>query len=74
MFLLYHSDRCNTSEAVFHWCYINDLHTTHAVVCWVTSAGHFAEHLVGARHFVKQGAGGVRGGAGEHVRDAAQVR
>jgi hypothetical protein len=37
MFLLYHSDRCNTSETVFHWCYINDLHTTHAVVCWVTT-------------------------------------
>jgi hypothetical protein len=28
MFLLYHSDRCNTSETVFHWCYVNDLHTT----------------------------------------------
>jgi hypothetical protein len=40
MFLLYHSDRCNTSETVFHWCYVNDLHTTHAVVCWVTT-----EHL-----------------------------
>jgi hypothetical protein len=39
MFLLYHSDRCNTSETVFHWCYVNDLHTTHAVVCWVTTAG-----------------------------------
>jgi hypothetical protein len=37
MFLLYHSDRCNTSETVFHWCYVNDLHTTHAVVCWVTT-------------------------------------
>jgi hypothetical protein len=37
MFLLYHSDRCNTSEMVFHWCYVNDLHTTHAVVCWVTT-------------------------------------
>jgi hypothetical protein len=35
MFLLYHSDECNTSETVFHWCYVNDLHTTHAVVCWV---------------------------------------
>jgi hypothetical protein len=38
MFLLYHSDRCNTSETVFHWCYVNELHTTHAVVCWVTTA------------------------------------
>jgi hypothetical protein len=36
MFLLYHSDRCNTSGMVFHWCYVNDLHTTHAMVCWVT--------------------------------------
>jgi hypothetical protein len=36
MFLLYHSDGCNTSETVFQWCYVNDLHTTHAVVCWVT--------------------------------------
>jgi hypothetical protein len=32
---LYHSDRCNTSETVFHWYYVNDLHTTHAMVCWV---------------------------------------
>jgi hypothetical protein len=40
MFLLYHSDRCNTSETVFHWCYVNDLHTTHAVVCWVTTSRH----------------------------------
>jgi hypothetical protein len=38
MFLLYHSDRCNTSETVFHWCYVNDLRTTHAVVCWITTA------------------------------------
>jgi hypothetical protein len=37
MFLLYHSDRCNTTETVFHWCYFNDLHTTCAVVCWVTT-------------------------------------
>jgi hypothetical protein len=37
MFLLYHSDRCNTSETVFYWCYVNDLHTTHVVVCWVTT-------------------------------------
>jgi hypothetical protein len=37
MFLLYHSDGCNTSETVFHWCYVNDLRTTHAVVCWVTT-------------------------------------
>jgi hypothetical protein len=22
---------------MFHWCYVNDLHTTHAVVCWVTT-------------------------------------
>ena len=28
MFLLYHSEGCNTSETVFHWCYVNDLHTT----------------------------------------------
>jgi hypothetical protein len=38
MFLLYHSDGCNTIERVFHWCYVNDLHTTHAVVCWVAAA------------------------------------
>jgi hypothetical protein len=37
MFLLYHSDRCNTSGMVFHWYYINNLHTTHAVVRWVTT-------------------------------------
>jgi hypothetical protein len=24
---------------VFHWCYVNDLHTTHAVVCRVTTGG-----------------------------------
>jgi hypothetical protein len=24
---------------VFHWFYVNDLHTTHAVVCWVTIVG-----------------------------------
>jgi hypothetical protein len=41
MFLLYHSDRCNTSEMMFHWCYVNDLHTTHAVVCWVTTPMFF---------------------------------
>jgi hypothetical protein len=23
---------------VFYWCYVNDLHTTHVVVCWVTTA------------------------------------
>jgi hypothetical protein len=22
---------------VFYWYYVNDLHTTHAVVCWVTA-------------------------------------
>jgi hypothetical protein len=37
MFLLHHSEGCNTSEILFHWCYINDLHTTHAVVYWVTA-------------------------------------
>jgi hypothetical protein len=37
MFLLYHSDGCNTSETVFNWFYVNDLHTTHTVVCWVTA-------------------------------------
>jgi hypothetical protein len=37
MFLLYHSEGCNTSETVFHWCYVNDWHTTHAVVWWVTA-------------------------------------
>jgi hypothetical protein len=37
MFLLYHSEGCNTSETVFHWCYVNDLRTTHAVVCWVSA-------------------------------------
>jgi hypothetical protein len=41
MFLLYHSDRCNTSETVFYWCYVNDLHTTHAVVCWVTTETYY---------------------------------
>jgi hypothetical protein len=45
MFLLYHSDRCITSEMVFHCCYINDLHTTHAVVCWVTTVGIRANAL-----------------------------
>jgi hypothetical protein len=40
MFLLYHSEGCNTSEIVFYWCYVNDLHTTHAVVCWVTAHRH----------------------------------
>jgi hypothetical protein len=45
MFLLYHSDGCNNSETVFHWCYVNDLHTTHAVVCWVTVAGMRANAL-----------------------------
>jgi hypothetical protein len=44
MFLLYHSDRCNTSETVFQWCYVKDLHTTHAVACWVTT-GTFKYHL-----------------------------
>jgi hypothetical protein len=37
MFLLYHSEGCNTSETVFHWCYVNDLHTKYAVVCRVTA-------------------------------------
>jgi hypothetical protein len=37
MILLYHSDGCNTGETVFHWFYVNDLHTTHAVVYWVTA-------------------------------------
>jgi hypothetical protein len=48
MFLLYHSDGCNTSETVFYWCYVNDLHTTHAVVCWVTalSSHHADEHIL----------------------------
>jgi hypothetical protein len=45
MFLLYHSEGCNTSDTVFHWCYVNDLHTTHAVVCWVTAAGIRANTL-----------------------------
>jgi hypothetical protein len=43
MFLLYHSEGCNTSEIVFPWCYVNDLHTTHAVVCWVTTPGVMAQ-------------------------------
>jgi hypothetical protein len=38
MFLLYHFDRHNTSGTMFHWCYVNDLHNTHAVVCWVTTS------------------------------------
>jgi hypothetical protein len=45
MFLLYHSDRCNSSEMVFHWCYVNELHTTHALVCWVTTVGIRANAL-----------------------------
>jgi hypothetical protein len=28
MFLLSHSEGCNTSGTAFHWCYANDLHTT----------------------------------------------
>jgi hypothetical protein len=28
MFILYHSERCNTSGRVFQWCYVNDLRTT----------------------------------------------
>ena len=28
MFLLYHSEGCNTDGTVFHWCYVNDLSTT----------------------------------------------
>jgi hypothetical protein len=45
IFLLYHSDRFNTSETVFHWCYVNDLHTTYVVVCWVTTVGIRANSL-----------------------------
>jgi hypothetical protein len=45
MFLLYHSDRCSTSETVFHWCYVNDLHTTHTVVCWVTTVSNIFSYL-----------------------------
>jgi hypothetical protein len=45
MFLLYHSEGCNISGTVFHWCYVNDLHTTHAVVCWFTAAGIRANTL-----------------------------
>jgi hypothetical protein len=48
MFLLYHSDRCNTSEVVFDWCSVNDLHTTHAVVCWVTTLIIRSEPIKGA--------------------------
>jgi hypothetical protein len=48
MFLLYPSDQCNTSGMVFHWCYVIDLHTTHAVVCWVTT------HSTNAPNDVKQ--------------------
>jgi hypothetical protein len=44
MFLLYHSEGCNTSETVFHWCYVNDFHTTHAVVCWVTAFPSLTAH------------------------------
>jgi hypothetical protein len=35
---------CTTSETVFHCCYVNDLHTTHAVVCWVTTKAKPPEH------------------------------
>jgi hypothetical protein len=45
MFLLYYSDGCNTSETVFHWCYVNDLHTTHAVVCWVTTTSQPCDEI-----------------------------
>jgi hypothetical protein len=37
-------------------------------------AEHFAEHLVGVRHFIESGASGVGGGVGKHVGDAAHVR
>jgi hypothetical protein len=57
MFLLYHSDRCN-SETVFHWCYVNDLHTTHAMVCWVTAVGIRANALtLGLKHFNRRPVG-----------------
>jgi hypothetical protein len=60
MFLLYHSDRCNTSEMVFHWCYVNDLHTTHAVVCWVTTVGIRANALtLGLKPFNRRPVGFV---------------
>jgi hypothetical protein len=39
MFLLYHFDLCNTSGAMFHWFYVNDVHTTHVVVCRITTVG-----------------------------------
>jgi hypothetical protein len=52
MFPLYHSEGCNTSETVFHWCYVNDLHTTHAVVCWVTAKNANLVHKVASNvHF-----------------------
>jgi hypothetical protein len=28
MFLLYHSEGCNSSGGLFRKCYVNDLHTT----------------------------------------------
>jgi hypothetical protein len=45
MFVLYHSEGCSTSDTMFHWCYVNDLHNTHEVVCWVTAASIRANAL-----------------------------
>jgi hypothetical protein len=60
MFLLYHSDQCNTSETVFHWYYVNDLHTTHVVVCWVTRVGIRAKALtLGLKIFNRRPVGSV---------------
>jgi hypothetical protein len=66
MFLLYHSDRCNTSEIVFHWCYVNDLHTTHAVVCWVTTGFFHRGDFLGEGAPSGGGPGGLTmGGRGQ---------
>jgi hypothetical protein len=34
---IYYSDGCNTNGTMFHWYYVNELHTTHVVVCQVTT-------------------------------------
>jgi hypothetical protein len=58
IFLLYHSNRCNTSVTVFHWCYVNDLHTTNVVVCWVTIVGIRANALtLGLKPFNRRSVG-----------------
>ena len=53
MFLLYHSEGCNAGETVFHWCYVNDLRTTHAVdearttTCAISGSISEVSHMYG---------------------------